>query len=70
MTAQDSDELPYRYERRGRTPLNLGLFAIGIGMLAMALATADMTLVFLPLTAFCRNDGLSRHPRPPRRARH
>jgi hypothetical protein len=52
MTARDPDELPYRYESRGRTPLNLGLFAIGIGMLALALATTDTTLVFLPLTAF------------------
>jgi hypothetical protein len=57
MTPSDPDELPYRYERRGRTPLNLGLFAIGIGMLALALATSDTTLVFLPLTAFAAMTG-------------
>jgi hypothetical protein len=52
MTAPDPDELPYSYQSRGRTPLNLGLFAIGIGMLALALVTTDTMLVFLPLTAF------------------
>jgi hypothetical protein len=50
--APNPDELPYRYQSRGRTPLTLGLLAISIGMLALALATTDMTLVLLPLTAF------------------
>jgi hypothetical protein len=52
VTAPDPDELPYSYQSRGRTPLNLGLFAIGIGVLALALVTTDTMLVFLPLTAF------------------
>lgn len=45
--------LPYRYRGRGRTVLNTALFAIGIGLLALAIwSDARPQIIYVPLFAF------------------
>jgi hypothetical protein len=45
--------LPYRYQSRARTPLNLALLVIGIGMFVAAFAMeARPLIIFAPIAAF------------------
>ena len=57
FTVSGLQDPPYRYESRGHTPLNLALFAVGLALLALAAATTDFWLVFLPLAAFALGMG-------------
>lgn len=51
MSAADAPG--WRYRSRGRTPLNLALLAIGLGLLGLAVALQARPLaVFLPLAGF------------------
>ncbi|HUS56313.1 MAG TPA: hypothetical protein VMY41_20170 [Thermohalobaculum sp.] len=53
MTTSGANDLPYRYQSRGRTPLNLALLAIGIGMFGTAAAMEARPLIVLaPIAAF------------------
>ena len=53
MTTPSANDLPYSYQTRGRTPLNLALLAIGIAMFGTALAMeARQLIVLAPIAAF------------------
>ena len=53
MKTSGASDLPYRYQSRGRTPLNLALLAIGVGMFGAAFAMeARPLIIFAPIAAF------------------